>query len=303
MNPTDLQESQRIELLAPPTGRVRAVVDTDTYNEIDDQFAVAYAFAASDRIDVEAVYAAPFHNKRSSGPADGMEKSYEEIERILERLGKSSHDLAYRGSEAYLASQDNPIESDAAHDLVKRARASEKPLYVLALGAITNVASAILLDPSIRSKIVVVWLGGQPHYWPTASEFNLHQDLHASRVMFDSGVPLVQIPCSGVASHLITTRAELDSDLGRESAIARFLVERFEEYSDDHFAWGKVIWDISAVAWVLDESWVPTWVTHSPWLSNDFRWSHDEGRHFIRVARHVNRNPVFKDLFRRIRSL
>ena len=66
-------------MLKPPAKRpVRMVLDTDTYNEIDDQFAVVYALI-SPELDVQAVYAAPFHNNRSSGPGDGMEKSYEEI--------------------------------------------------------------------------------------------------------------------------------------------------------------------------------------------------------------------------------
>jgi len=47
------------------------VLDTDTYNEVDDQFAVVYALRSPERLRVEALYAAPFHNDRSSGPADG----------------------------------------------------------------------------------------------------------------------------------------------------------------------------------------------------------------------------------------
>ncbi len=68
-------ESRRIEMLKPPGKRpVRMVLDTDTYNEIDDQFALVYTLI-SPEVSVQAVYAAPFHNNRSSGPGDGMEKS------------------------------------------------------------------------------------------------------------------------------------------------------------------------------------------------------------------------------------
>lgn len=81
-----LSEAHRLARLAPPTGKVRMVLDTDTYNEIDDQFALVYALLSPERVQCEAVYAAPFHNDRSSGPADGMEKSYAEICRVLERL-------------------------------------------------------------------------------------------------------------------------------------------------------------------------------------------------------------------------
>ena len=54
------------------------VLDTDTYNEIDDQFALVYALLCPEKLNVEAVYAALFTNDRSTGPGDGMEKSYEE---------------------------------------------------------------------------------------------------------------------------------------------------------------------------------------------------------------------------------
>ena len=69
------------------------VLDTDTYNEIDDQFALVYALLCPEKLNVEAVYAAPFTNDRSTGPGDGMEKSYEEILRLLERLHMDAEDL------------------------------------------------------------------------------------------------------------------------------------------------------------------------------------------------------------------
>ena len=72
-----LDPALMLERLAPPTGKVRMVLDTDTYNEIDDQFAVVQALISPDRLAVEAIYAAPFDNNRSSGPGEGMEKSYE----------------------------------------------------------------------------------------------------------------------------------------------------------------------------------------------------------------------------------
>ncbi len=72
-----------LQRLEPPKGPVPMVLDTDTYNEIDDQFAVVYSLL-SEKMTVEAIYAAPFFNSRSSGPGDGMQKSYEEIVRLLE---------------------------------------------------------------------------------------------------------------------------------------------------------------------------------------------------------------------------
>ncbi len=70
----------------------------------------------------------------------------------------------------------------------------EKPLYVLAIGAITNVASAILKNPDIIDRIVIVWLGGNVLHWPENKEFNLYQDVAAARIIFECGAALVQLP-------------------------------------------------------------------------------------------------------------
>ena len=71
-----------------PQGTVDAVLDTDAYNEIDDQFAIAYMLRAKDKINVKAIYAAPFHNEKSDSFEDGMERSYDEIEKILDLMGE-----------------------------------------------------------------------------------------------------------------------------------------------------------------------------------------------------------------------
>jgi purine nucleosidase len=297
-----ISEETRLRLLRPPEGRVTLVLDTDTYNEVDDQFAVAYALRSPEKIDLKAIYAAPFHNNRSDGPEDGMEKSYEEIGRLLERLDVPMDGFAFEGSRRYQPGPAEPVNSPAAEDLIAKALAMPdgEPLYVAAIGAITNVASAILLEPKIIERIVIVWLGGQPFHWHTASEFNLKQDLHAARVVFDSGVPLVHIPCSGVASHLLTTIPELEAYAAGRGAIGDYLVETVKGYHEDHFAWGKVIWDIAAIGWLLDESWVPSHLVHSPILTDAVTWSIDTRRHFIRTAVHVDRNKVFGDLFKKL---
>ena len=38
----------------------KIILDTDTYNEIDDQFALAYAMLSKDKVDLLSVNAAPF---------------------------------------------------------------------------------------------------------------------------------------------------------------------------------------------------------------------------------------------------
>ena len=58
-----ITEEERRRLLAPPSGKVEMVLDTDTYNEVDDQFALAYALMSPEKLDLKAVYAAPFSSE------------------------------------------------------------------------------------------------------------------------------------------------------------------------------------------------------------------------------------------------
>ncbi len=296
----EISPQMMLRKLEPPTARISMVLDTDTYNEIDDQFAVVYSLL-SEKIDVKAIHAAPFHNSRSNGPGDGMEKSYEEILRLLERLDRSPEGFVFRGSTTYLPESKEPVESEAAANLIRLAMEDrDAPLYVVAIGAITNVASAILIEPQIIEHIVVVWLGGQPHYWPSAREFNLQQDIPAAQIIFDCGVPLVQIPCKNVAEHVRTTVPEMERYVKGRGAIGDYLYKIFVEYHTDHYAWSKVIWDITAIAWLINPEWVPSYICPSPILTRDGTWSFDPRRHFIRVASDAHRDEIFKDLFRKL---
>lgn len=292
----------RLNQLKSPAGKVRMVLDTDTYNEVDDQFALVYAYLSKEAVQLEAVYAAPFKNNRSESPGDGMEKSYQEILRLLKLLGKPHEGFAFRGSDRYLEKTEEPIRSEAALDLVKRAMASPPgdPLYVVAVGCITNVASALLIEPGIIKNIVVVWLGGHGLHWPNQREFNLMQNVLAAQVLLNSGVPLVIMPCQPVVSHLHTTIPELGYYLKGKNELSDYLYNIVVEYSGGRDAWSKVIWDVSAVAWLVNPSWVPTHLVHSPVLTEQVTYSTDPSRHFIRMAASVNRDAIFRDLFTKL---
>ena len=189
MNYPQIPTASLLKKLEPPKGRVRMVLDTDTYNEVDDQFALAYAIKSSEKIDLEAIYAAPFHNHRSSGPAEGMELSFQEIHKVLEALGCAGQYPVFKGSTKFLRSAEELEESEAVKDLIDRALKSDEddPLYVVAIGAATNIANAILLEPGIE-KIVLVWLGTCFH-WPDSFEFNMRQDVFSARVLLTAVYP------------------------------------------------------------------------------------------------------------------
>ena len=191
--------------------------------------------------------------------------------------------------------------SPAATDLIERALATRgSPLYVVAIGAPTNVASALLLEPAIVENVVVVWLGGNSLHWPTAREFNLFQDPRASQVIFDSGVPLVHVPCLSVADHLITTSSEIQRYVRPAGRLGALLADLFAEYLPDERGRSKVVWDLAATAFMLNQSWTTTVIEHSPRLTDELTWSRDSSRHLMLEMTALNRDAIFADLFARL---
>ncbi|MBQ2732813.1 MAG: nucleoside hydrolase, partial [Clostridia bacterium] len=142
-----MTKEQRLKNLDVPAERVDVVLDTDTFNEIDDQFALAYLLRSGEKLNTKAIYAAPFFNQHSTSPADGMERSYEEIKKVLALMNEDVP--VFKGSDRYLPDEKTAVDSPAADDLIARAKlyTPEDPLYVVAIGAITNVASALIKAP------------------------------------------------------------------------------------------------------------------------------------------------------------
>lgn len=292
-----LSESHRLAMLAPTAGKRRIVIDTDTFNEIDDQFAIVHALLSPESVTVEAIYAAPFINETTGDPGHGMELSYQEILALLERLSIPHEGLVHRGVTRYVGPQKKAVDAPAVDDLIARARRSspDDPLHVVAIGAISNVASALLAAPDIIDRIVVVWLGGHAIDWQHQAEFNLEQDVGGVQVLFDSGVPLVLVPCEGVTSILHSTVPEIERYVEPQGEIGRFLAMRFKSYSDDHVGWAKEIWDMGATAWALDPAWAPSVLMPTPVLTDDMHYVLDRSRHLMRYVYTVNRNPIMQD--------
>lgn len=299
-----ISDMRRKKLLGLPEEKKRVVIDTDTYNEIDDQFALVWALL-SDEICVEAIYAAPFFNSRSKGPLDGMQKSYDEIQKILKLMDKT-HIPVYRGSGNFMSAGYDAVSNEASDDLIERAKGGL--LYVITIGCPVNVSYAVIKAPEIIENLVIVWLGGTQRSWPSADEFNLTQDLISSRILFDHGAALVRVACAGVSSHLQTTIYELSHYLSGSTKLERYLLGIFTEYMDerlgwepeDKYGWSKVIWDMAAVAYCIDPSWVPSEIMPTLGISDALKWTQDSGGYDMREVYAVNRDKIFEDFFRKV---
>jgi len=327
-----LTDAQIIKRLEKPNGRkIDVVLDTDTFNEIDDQYAIAYILKHSEKFNLQAIYAAPFSNVKAATPKIGMEKSYDEIMNILTFMGRDDvKEIVYKGSEAYLPDEVTPVDSPAARDMVERimARPDDDPLYVIAIGAITNVASALIMEPKIAEKCVIVWLGGHSLEWYNTREFNMVQDIAGARVLFNSRTPLVLLPCMGVVSALATTGPELNYWLKGKNALCDYLcditVKEANDFNQGEF-WSRAIWDVSAVAWLLDDPEEKEFVPNNffallddpmnlnmgdkmmldrlepaPLPAYDGTWSIAKNRHPIKYVYAVKRDLIFEDLFTRL---
>jgi inosine-uridine nucleoside N-ribohydrolase len=292
--------------LRKPAGPVDVVIDTDTYNEIDDQFALAFLIKSPEKPRLKAINAAPFLNEKSKSPEDGMEKSYGEIMNILTLMKREDlKGIVKKGSAKFLPSETEFADSPAARELADIASgySESNPIYVIAIGAITNVASAILMKPEIINRIVIVWLGGHAHNWPHTLEFNMRQDVAAARVVFGCGAAVVQLPCMGVVSGFTTTGPELEDWLRGKNELCNYLVETTTRQAlEDQKspAWSRAIWDVTAVAWLLDGAFMEDYLGPIPIPQYDHHYSFDPARHLYRYVYHIHRDTLFEALFRKL---
>jgi len=302
-----MTREQFFKNLDVPVGQIDVVLDTDAYNEIDDQFAIAYMLKQTDKFNVKAICAAPFLNNKSVSAEDGMEKSYNEIFKLLSLMGKDElRGIVYEGSKEYLKDEKTAVISPSAELMARLANdySPEKPLYIVAIGAITNVASAILSNPKMVENCVLVWLGGSAMHLPSpASEFNMQQDIAGARVVFGCGIPLVQLPCGGIVDHFTTSKYELEHWLLGKNALCNYLCENTVKEADSYAKgrpWTRVIWDVTAVAWLLNgnNKFMKDCLVPSPIPQYDLSYAQDPTRHFIKYVYEIHRDALFEDLFR-----
>ncbi|MDD6800850.1 MAG: nucleoside hydrolase [Firmicutes bacterium] len=283
----------------------KVILDSDTYNEMDDQYAVAYALG-SKKIDLIALTAAPFKNERSESFADGMKKSYNEILRILKTTGKTGCCPVFEGSERIISSSPDlsPVDSPAARNIIKAALESDEIIYVLATGCCTNVASAIMLEPAIKDKICVVWLGTND-FGLDVREFNIAQDYRAGQILINSGVNLVLLPVNAPGERgtktLLAKRDIFNAIKNNSNACVFFRDTLPAEF--DYDPWPRVIWDIAAPALLTNPSAFELEIIPAPVFTDEYRHAFDATRHKIIYMNKLDPSAVFAGLFETINSL
>ena len=143
-----------LQFQVPPRKRVRMIVDTDCKNEADDQFALAHHLMTP-MLDVRGINAAHFEAQKAVyGEGSTMQASYDEILNMLELMDLTGRYRVCRGCRHPLADESTPEDSEAARLIIEEAMREEPtPLFVALQGTLTNLASALLLEPAIPTII------------------------------------------------------------------------------------------------------------------------------------------------------
>lgn len=275
---------------------IPVVIDSDTYNEIDDQFAIAYALCRPQSLDVKALLAAPFANDKAETPAEGMRKSLEEMMRVRDLCRRQVP--VFAGSTAFLSGENRPVESPACKELIRLARAEPegRHLHVIAIAALTNIASALLKAPDIAAKLTVCWLGGNAKDFSDQNEFNLRQDRRAAQILLDSGAEVIWFPCRGVCSHLSLTKWEAAHWLPSRNRLGDALYRLLESCGTAGMGQSRVLWDLAPVAALCNPACVQTVRVPSPIVTEGpLRFPPE--RHAIDYVQMISRDQVFADFF------
>ena len=279
--------------------KINVILDTDTYNECDDQVALAYLLKYRDKFNIEAITIAPFQNHWIPSDDSGIELSYQEAKKVCNLSGVNSNNLIFKGSTNYI-SKGYKQRNDAVNKIIEIALKNEKT-YILGIGAITNIALAIEYEPKIVDKIEVIWLGGHT----LLHKNNLHEanfkDIEAIKIVYKSDVKLTVIPARGVASNLYTTTYELEKCIKGKNELCDFLYYTIEKIANEREILPRWrLWDIAVIAYIVNKNWFETFETPCPDINNDTSYRVNTNNREITMVNYLEVCEIYKDLFEKL---
>jgi inosine-uridine nucleoside N-ribohydrolase len=286
-------------------GRRRVIINTDAKNEADDQFAIAHALL-SPSLDVRGLIAAHFGSSRSDR---SMEESREEIDLLLELTGLEQQVTVANGAPTGIPDEQTARDSEGAQLIITESKlaSAKEPLFVAFLGPLTDMASAILLDPAILDReVVVIWIGGVGYggveSYPGV-EFNLRNDIAAANVVFDSGITVWQVP-SNVYSQVSVSYTELEEKIGGTSKLADYLINQMIEWNRTYWPEpieSRSLGDSPAISLMLYPRGGNFRIVPAPRFGREGHYLPGSG-HPIRVVESVDVRFLLEDMFAKIRK-
>ena len=292
------------------TPKKKFILDTDTDAEIDDQFAITYAMLLED-IDILALTAAPYSYEGSDPPEVCMRESYRELVHVRDLVdpdGKMNIPC-YLGSENYLDSITSPVISEAAENIVRIVNEADDIVYIGVIGCPTNVASALLLDPSIVDKAVIVLLGGHSFNYDYCGDFNFCQDTNAVRVIFESEVPVIFLPAVGCTDSICMSNSEVYFYLkDKAGKIGNYLCDLFDheecppENSDGCQSRLRSIYDLGTVAFLHDPGKFVYQKVPARTVTSTCHWKTLNDAKNIIYVEAAHRNPIISEFLNTLRK-
>ena len=285
----------------------KVILDTDTDNEVDDQFAIAYAIGAK-KIDLLSVNAAPFsHPERDIDFKMGADASYVEIGRVLSAYKKDCPIPYFRGAETTIdLNGGNPVDSPAARNIIDTAMASDEPIYVLGIGAGTNIASALMLEPAIKEKIVVLWLCANELHFEHIYEYNLDQDFAAGKYIVDCGVPFVMCPACNVTGTLWVNMWKIKEEIAGVSPLCELLWQLINQvwyWVGRPEGYGRTLWDIASVAVFEVPECARMKIVKAPIFTDEHKFAFDDARHPIIYLEGLDRDGIYENMWNTLRAI
>lgn len=251
----------------------------------------------------------------NGGSDYGVNSSYDSIIEMFKLSGVPSENKVYKGATEFMPSAYEPVRSEAAEHLVELALTAspDDPIYVIAIACVTDIASALLMEPKILPNIVVIWDAGFPTNVENHANdsLNLDEDLFASQLLFSSGVPLVYVPGFYIAQQLNMSQPDVTDWFKDSGKVGHALYERylhnplFSFYGIDPnnlFGRNWVIWDLANVAWLLNPDSLPSDLVRAPILTDEKKWLGNPEGHLIREAYQISVNSIFPEFAKQLRD-
>mgnify|MGYP002619166003 FL=1 len=296
------------EYTVPENKKVRVIVHTDCKNEADDQYAVAHHLMTP-RFDVKGLVAGHFwKNPQQYGELGTAQASYDEIIKVMDLMGLKDQYPVKLGAPRGLEDEKTPIDSEGARFIIEEAMKDDKrPLYIACQGAVTDVASALLMKPEIADRMTVIWIGGGD-YPKGGFEFNLMMDIHAVNVIFSSNVPVWQVPMS-LYKVMAVSLAELQLKVRPCGEIGKYLFEQMVDFNhvaakyDMEWPHGEIwgLGDQGTVAVLMEELQKVSYdLVSAPRIAEDMTYIHGQNNREIRVYNYLDARLTLEDFFAKL---
>lgn len=153
------------------------------------------------------------------------------------------------------------LKNPAVEFLMETVRANPGEISLLALGPLTNIATAVQLDPGFAPNLKeLVIMGGSLRFWPFSyfGEFNFHQDGRAAAVVLRSQVRKT-ILTMDVCSQAVFRSEQLAMLKEHDSPVSKYLVQAVAPWLELNRkvffkARGFFPWDVVAAAYLIDRT-------------------------------------------------